>query len=200
MSFSATFVKSIGLAGKTFSESTTIVSDAVIGREEVVPAAKSGVLTTRVSDTAGTITMDSATHTVTTGARIDIYFSGGVTLAATVGTVAGTAVPFTLGTGDVLPSASTVVAVSLPEKTVLDVIGDNIKSIVMFPTKRGAFLFTGSDEVADFTRVLGDGIAAHYYDGDGTTNPVPGDTLAFVFMSHGDTTGGQVMRYAVGYN
>ncbi len=200
MSLSSTFVKTINSGGKAFSESTTIVSDAVIVREELVPAAQGGILTTRVSDTAGTATMDSATHTITTGARIDIYFSGGITLAATVGTVVGTSVPFTLGIGDVLPSVSTVVAVSLPAKTDLDVVGDNIKSIVMFPTKRGVFIFTGSDEVSDFTRVLGDGIAAHYYADDGTVNPVAGDTLAFVFMSHGDTAAGQLMRYAVGYN
>ena len=200
MSFTSQFVKTFSLAGKPYSETTIITTDATIGREEVVPAAQPGVLTIRTDDVSGTITMDNPAHTITTGVRIDIYFAAGVTLAAVVGTVAGDSVPFTLGTGDVLPVASTVVAVALPVQSTLDVVGDDIKSIMMFTTKRGAFLFTGSDEVSDFTRVLGEGVADHYYDGDGDPNPVAGDTLAFVFMSHGNIVTGQTMRYGVGYD
>lgn len=73
-----------------------------------------GELTTRTSNTAGTITADSATHGVTTGQVMDIAWAEGtnpvngyVRRDVTVGTVSGTTIPFSGGLGANLPAQNT---------------------------------------------------------------------------------------------
>ncbi|MBK9128182.1 MAG: hypothetical protein IPM13_10320 [Phycisphaerales bacterium] len=67
---------------------------------------KRGTLTTRTSDTAGTLTMESG-HGIATGNTIHVYWDGGKRIGVTVGTVSGTSVPISGGSGDNLPDAST---------------------------------------------------------------------------------------------
>ena len=85
-------------------------SDSAISIDVAVPAAKVGTLTTRTSDTVGTITL-AADHGVTTAAIVDLYFTGGVRYGVTVGTVSGTSVPFSLGAGDNLPAEASAITV-----------------------------------------------------------------------------------------
>lgn len=67
-----------------------------------------GILTTRTNDTVGTLTMSSG-HGITTGKRFTITWDGGSRRGVKAGTVSGTSVPFTLGTGDILPFSATAV-------------------------------------------------------------------------------------------
>ena len=118
---------SLSIGGISIAKSINRTGDHTNTYEVVLPAAEGGSLTTRTSDTVGTITMTDAGHTITTGAVIDIFWSGGKQYAVTVGTVSGTSVPFTGGTGDVLPASSTAVTVDeqIDITTVID--GDNVK-------------------------------------------------------------------------
>ena len=180
--------KTNSIAGKSFNEQTTLNAGSSLYREETVAAAQTGVLTTRTSDTAGSITMDSASHTITDGDRIDIFFVGGVSFGATVGTVAGTVVPFTLAEGDVLPSASTAVSVSLPKKVDFDVDGANIKALVFATAQRGKFVLTGSDSATDYARTVKAAKVDLWYEDLPDVNPIAGDVVAFAFLSHGEAT------------
>lgn len=96
-----------------------------------LPAGDAGELTTRTNDTVGEATMDSATHGITTGMDVDIFWTGGRRYGVTVGTVAGTAVPFSGGSGDVLPSTSTGLTITerVDASTAID--GDKIQLIGM---------------------------------------------------------------------
>ena len=69
-------------------------------------------LTTRASDTAGTLTASSSTHYVATGSTVDVRWSGGTRTNVTVGSVSGTSIPFSGGAGDVLPAESTAITVT----------------------------------------------------------------------------------------
>lgn len=74
-------------------------------------AVKVGTLTTRTSDTAGTATLESG-HGVTSSATNQTFYwvENGLLKSrrnTTIGTVSGTSVPFSGGTGDNLPATST---------------------------------------------------------------------------------------------
>lgn len=125
-----TYGLSISGGGMTIQpEPIQRTGSGIIGLEETLSASQAGSLTTRTSDTVGTITMDSAEHTITTGAIIDVYWDGGVQYSVTVGTVSGTSVPISLGDGDVLPTVSTTVTVSVQASANLTIDGDNTKII-----------------------------------------------------------------------
>lgn len=72
------------------------------------------VLSSRTSDTVGTITAPSG-HGITTGSTIDVYWrteyasnqwSAAIRYGVTVGTVSGTSIPISGGVGDALPAPS----------------------------------------------------------------------------------------------
>jgi hypothetical protein len=198
MSMSVAVQKTMSLGGKSFSETASFTGDKAVILEKSIPAAEGGALTTRTSDTAGTITMDSGSHTITTGDRVDLYWSGGECRNATVGTVSGTSVPITaVENGDVLPSQSSDITVAPVVEEAFDFAGDNLKSLLCYAPKRSTFVLTGSDDAEDYARVLAEGRAFHWGDGNGDDNPVAGDTVAKVFMSHDDESSAQVLRVGV---
>jgi hypothetical protein len=94
----ASIVKTASAQGKTFSYALSQTTDGALVKDPTLAAAKGGTLTTRTSDTAGTLTMSSG-HGITDGQVIDIYWSTGQVTSATVGTVATNSVPFTGATG-----------------------------------------------------------------------------------------------------
>lgn len=78
----------------------------------VNPPVKVGTLTTRTSDTAGTLTMETGHGIASFTLNQTFYWVENGLLKSrrntTIGTVSGDSVPFSGGTGDVLPSTSTV--------------------------------------------------------------------------------------------
>lgn len=76
--------------------------------------AKAGTLTVRTDANTGTLTMTDADHGITTGARLDLYWDGGMRRGITVGTVSGVTVPIDLGDGDDLPTVATVITAMVP--------------------------------------------------------------------------------------
>lgn len=85
-------------------------------------------LTTRTSDSVGTITAPSG-HGITTGATIDVYWAeetaanqraSRIRKSVTVGTVSGTSIPISGGDGDILPSAAAEVYVPTSNTAIID--------------------------------------------------------------------------------
>lgn len=122
---SITLTQSISGGGVTIQTLPIIrTNSGPIGLEDTLTDAKSGTLTTRTSDTVGTLTM-AAGHGITTGQIIDIYWTGGVQYGVTVGTVATNSVPISLGDGDNLPTAATVITAVVQKSINLAIDGDN---------------------------------------------------------------------------
>lgn len=166
-----------------------------IGLEETLSAAEGGSLTTRTNDTSGTITMSDAGHTITTGATIDIFWSGGVQYDVTVGTVAGTSVPISGGSGDNLPTQDTAVTVVVVSSATVSVDGDNTKIIAIELSTTTKSLRTaghiqlvdsGGAEVAEIDLVAN---VPQVWDIDGgSNNPFTGNPITAVKLAQANTT------------
>lgn len=201
MSQTASFTQSLSIGGVTYNSSEAPTGEVAPDYSVTVTAGKAGALTTRTSNSQGTATMDDAGHGITTGARVDVYWDGGVRYGMTVGTVSGTSVPLSSsGAGDNLPAADTDLTLKVPQEIAVVVTGDDVT----------AFALNGPSGIASVTVVAeSDNTTIVAFDSAGTadyiwaeaggvTNPLAGVDVAKVFLSHGDTAS-QEMRGAFLY-
>jgi len=164
-----------------------------------LPAGNGGELTTRTSASIGTATMDSASHTISTGQDVDIHWTvGGVTGArygVTVGTVAGTSVPFTGGAGDDLPIVNSGLTITARTSAAAALDGDQAQLVgvefqrdVDTDTAGGhaEFVDTGAANVAALS--LKPNLAYIYDIAGGDTNPFTGNPITDVLASNGSPT------------
>ena len=201
MTVSASVRQSSSLGGVSFPESRTITGDGQIVHDVSVAAAQEGELTTRSSASVGTITMDDSAHTITTGIRVNLFWTGGARRDVVVGTVAGASVPFTAGLGDDLPIATTELVISIPTELDISVDGDNVDLAIAYLAKEGTVEFIDTDaseqEIAAWQ--LGAAIVKMWHDEDGDANPFVGVNIGRVYISHKDTTAA-IARLGIVYN
>ena len=181
---SLTFTRTITGGGINLQDTESVTGEARRSANPTVAGAKTGTLSTRTSDTAGTLTLETG-HGITDGQRIDIYWgtvgSGSYVTSATVGTVAGLAVPFTTAVG-VLPIATTAVRACVANEASLPIVGDNMQAIAAGCGTTPA-LFVVADGSGDLATFYTTGSGAYgWKTGDGT-NPIAGDTATKVFIS-----------------
>lgn len=126
-----THAQSISGGGVSIQTQPVIrTNSGAIGLEDTLSAAKTGTLTTRTDNNTGTLTM-AASHGITTGQIIDIYWSGGVQRTVTVGTVATNEVPIDGGIGDNLPADETAITAVVQKSINLAIDGDNADIIAV---------------------------------------------------------------------
>ena len=170
-----------------------------IAQSQALAAAKTGSLTTRTSDTDGTLTMTTG-HGITDGARIAIFWDGGCAYLGTVGTVATNSVPFTGAAGDNLPAKDTAVTVQVMTPLDVDFDGDKAKMVAASFSRRGVVVFEDSgDAVLD-----GEDIAAGegyvYVAGLSQSNPLTGNPVDQVWVANGDSSGTNAFLLGVLYD
>lgn len=198
MSTSFTITKNLQAGGKTVAERQTIAAGQGILRVESVPAAKAGTLSTRTDNTTGTLTL-GASHGVTTGARIDLYWTGGKRRGVTVGTVSGTSVPISGGTGDNLPSQASTIQAAVAQEYAMGCDGDTVVVIFAGSEARGTIVIAdGSGVELHHINLAMDGQAYDWNENNGVTNPLAGDTVAKVFFTHNSTAAAKTMQILVG--
>lgn len=189
------------IGGKTYVSETTVDAELAVEFDKNLGAAKEGDLTTRTDNDTGILTMDAG-HGITTGARLDVYWTGGRRYGMTVGTVATNSVPIDGGTGDNLPVVSTAIVAMVPAEESVAVTGNNVAAIGVKTNTGGRAIVViadGSDaELAKAEVTSGEDYV--WTDQDGTTNPLSGDTVAKVFVSHDDTTGTKNIHGILAYN
>lgn len=188
-----TVTVSKNVSGAVTGNRTTSVSDAdgFIASPVSVPAAQPATLTTRSSGTAGSLTMTNSSHGITTGQRVDLYWTGGQCYGALVGTVSGTTVPIaSVSGGSSLPSASTAITVGIVTSVACPITGNNMSALVLSSTVTGYIVFnTGS---ADAYAALMDGSGVQTWtSADLGTNPLTGSAITTVYFSHNNTTAAQ---------
>ena len=192
---SMTFQRSTTVAGKAFRHSRTVEGDNRIESSKSYPAAKTGILTTRTDNDTGTITGQSG-HEVTTGAILDVYWSGGCRRGMTVGTVSGTSIPIDGGSGDNLPAQDVAVTLMVPlvETSGWAFAGNDLSAMMANCPAPFVVVFLSSGE-AELGAIVfsrsGGGTYSFYNATDETTsltNILSGDTVAKVRASHGDAT------------
>lgn len=119
---------SVSVGGISFNKTVNRTIDHPNPYEVALPAGKAGTLTTRTDNDTGTATL-GAGHGIITGDIVDIYWDGGVRYGVTVGTVAGTSVPFDLGAGDNLPIATSAIVMTKQVVINTQIDGDAIAII-----------------------------------------------------------------------
>ncbi len=190
-----TIQKSFTIAGISFAQSTAVDSSNGAAVDPTVPVAQASTLTTRGSVSAGTLTMTSGGHGIITGQRMDLYWAGGRRRGATVGTVSGTSVPFTGGSGTDLPSTSTAIAAATPLYRPLGFVGDDLDLFGVKGPAGGHTLVVvvdASNVELTFYHNQG-GVVQEYFPTFTDTNPFAGVTVAGVWVSHDNTSAtGQV--------
>lgn len=190
---------SASVGGRQYSQSTLVSAARAPAFEETLAAAKGGTLTVRTDDDTGTLTMDSG-HGILTGNRLDVYWTNtdgtvGARRGMTVGTVATNSVPIDGGLGDNLPLAATSMRAMVPKEVAFPLTGNDVKSVMVNGQRAGSsFVFTTSGNVAVYGNTIRTaGGSSIWYDGSGVTNPMAGQTVTKVFVSHGDTaSSGQI--------
>ena len=131
MASNLTFQTLVSGVASTGGNKITTDDGAEVAAPDSVLAAQAATLSTRVSATAGTLTMTSASHGIITGQRIDLYWSGGSCFGIIVGTVSGTSVPFTaVQGGDALPAAATAITVGICKRVPFSLTGDTMTALV----------------------------------------------------------------------
>jgi len=190
-----THAQSVSGGGVTIQPlAITRTNSGAIGLEDTLSAAKTGALTTRTSDTVGTLTM-AASHGITTGQIIDIYWSGGVQYSVTVGTVATNEVPISLGDGDVLPADETAITAVVQKSINLAIDGDETDIIAIIvetvdKTIRTAahiqFRDAAADEIAEIDFVTN--VPQVWDIAGGSANPFTGDPITNLKVSQANVT------------
>lgn len=194
----------------------SIVTDAAGPRvdktgDNVLPAAKTGQLTTRTDNDTGTLSMAGG-HGILDGDRLDVYWSGGHRRGMTVGTVAGNSVPVDGGAGDNLPTNLTSITAAVPSEEEFLATGDSLGLIFAKASRRSLVVFADDADAELFAIVgeLGGSTGGAYQWRDpaeepvasdgGVDNPLAGDDVAKVFISNGDSAGTAAVQTGVGYS
>jgi hypothetical protein len=178
-------------SGRKVTYSHQFDTDGVVSKDPELAAAKTGTLTTRTNGTTGTLTM-TAGHGLSTGDKIDIYWSGGIAYNVTVGTVATNSVPIASANGDALPVVGTAVTVMVPTSYEFAFDNANLKTLMVgcdgIPMVARFRSAVPADIVAILVRPGGDGGYIWESNDPATgSNPLTADP-ATVFLSHGSSS------------
>lgn len=130
MSLTVTYGVSVSGGGLSIQSSIPRSGSAAISMSETLAAAKTGTLSTRTDNTSGTLTMSSG-HGITTGAKIDLYWDGGVRYGVTVGTVSTNSVPISSGAGDNLPLVTTAITAVIESTANVYIDGTNARILAI---------------------------------------------------------------------
>lgn len=188
------------IAGVNISTTLTDTATGADGQSVALNIAEAGTLTTRTDDNDGEITATDADHEIDTGDVIDIYFTAGVAYGATVGTVAGTAIPFTGASGTALPTQDDAVIGSVVKVLDVDIDGDLIQMLVANVAARWHIVFEDvADAVLD-AQALAANVPYFYIAGAGMTNPLTGNAIDEVHISSADLTTAQTFKMGTLYD
>lgn len=202
MSITGRFNVNASIDNTTFAaQQVEVESDNVSGVSVTMAAAKIGQLTTRTDANTGTLTMN-ASHGITTGARLDLYWTGGSRRGMTVGTVATNSVPIDLGAGDDLPVVNTAVTAQVPQEELMTITGNNVVSIGVKGQRVCQVTFADGSEAELHAVALDENANDAYvwYTGNGVTNPLASDALVSVYLSNGDSSASNKIDVRVQHN
>ena len=199
MPITATYQRTFQASGLSFNNTQALSAEVAPPFSVTLPAAKTGTLTTRTDANTGELTMASG-HGITTGARLDLYWSGGSRRGITVGTVATNSVPFDLGDGDDLPVATTAITAMVPAENTLAVPGDDLVGLAVSCPVGGTVVFAAADDSEIYASVRTTASPSEVISVADGTNPFEGETVAKVFLSHGSSAAASTLTGVVMYD
>jgi len=174
------------IGSASISSTITRTAPGEIAQVKLLPAAKTGSLTTRTDDDEGSLTLEAG-HGITTGATFDLYWSGGRRYNVAAGTVAGNVVPFSGGAGDNLPDQSTTVTATLQTTIDVDFVG-NLATMIAANCDNRAHLGFYSDSSLILSVDVAAGEAWFWFSDGVSANPFAGQTVTSMKASQAGTT------------
>jgi hypothetical protein len=189
----ATITRSASVIGKTIRKIVSAEDTGYVVQDPTLAAAKTGTLTTRTDNNTGTLTMAPG-HGITTGQRLDVYWTDPTTGLAmcqygvTAGTVATNSVPIDLGVGDNLPLVNTAVTVMVPTNYPFTVTAANLSSLLVGCASRAMVVFMSSVPAVVKACLVDQDRGYLWDDSDEATTPF-GANVATVYISHGYSGG-----------
>ena len=169
-------------------DSVVIREDETQASSDVsLPAAVSGTLTTRTSDSVGVVTV--ASHSITTSDKVAVFWSGGYRYNVAVSATSGTTISIgSGGSGDNLPAASTALTVCKETTLSFSHVGNDIKGMVVHSPQR---MSMNVRDTVPASQVAADVPANEgwFWISNATgTSPFAGDTLQDIILANADTT------------
>lgn len=181
-----------------------LIVDTIIAHEETLPIAKAGALSTHTDTTSGEITASSSEHEIETADTIDLYWTDATTsttkrrYGVTVGAVSGTAIPFSGGYGDDLPTAGSAIRVAPILIFRSTFVGNDVDAI---------YIGCDQDATIDFRDAVGSEwvvkLSARGYELWQKTkqeNPVGDAMIAEICCSNGSVVATATIKIGIGEN
>lgn len=187
-----TITITVSAGGITIQGAVTRTEEGAVPSQEIsLAAAKAGTLSTRTSDTAGTLTL-GAGHGIVDSDDIDIGWvdaNGDFQCCynATVGVVAGTSVPFTGASGTVLPAQD--YAITAQKRTVVDLDWDNDDAVLLafMSTRVGHVAFEDSGDAVLKAQKLLASEPCLYWNNGFMTIPITGNAVDELHLTNLDS-------------
>jgi len=174
----------MSLGNITFNQASSPSADGMIVHDVSVAIGEVGSLSTRTDADTGVITIEDSGHSFEVDDRVDLYWSGGSRRGMNVTVVAGALVTIDAGSGDDLPSALSDVTLIVPTLLDVSVLGTLVEAILLSTTQRGQIVFVGSGATEHYQKELGLAKSWEWEDGNGDLNPITGDQIEGVYVSH----------------
>lgn len=186
----------------------TIVRSATAGLPPQTLAMAAGLaatLSTRTSDTAGTLTMASAEHGLTDADIISIFWTDAngapqFAYGATVGVVDGTSVPFTGAAGTVLPEEASAVVADEEEEFDVDFDGDKVELLVAAGNRVCGVQFVDSGDAVLDAEVRAADEPYQYFKNLDASNPLTGNPVDAIRLANGDSSNALTWKMGGLYN
>lgn len=193
MSVTGRLSRTLTLGGQTFSESKSFTSDGAATLVKSVSAAKTGVIANSGAQITG-----QASHGITTGATIDVYWSTGQRYGVTVGTVSGTTIPISSGTGDSIPADATAVTMMVQQTEDFLITGDNLDCLVIEVGAKAVVSLKDAGGI-ELTKIFNEAGVFIWHSGLDDANPVSGDDIISVTFTHGDSSAAKNVKVGALY-
>jgi hypothetical protein len=172
----------------------------------ICTVAQPATVTTKNSNSNAVLTMTNANHGIVNTQVVDVYFSGGQRRSLIANSVNGNSVTLAGGYGTNLPVANTTLNVGPVTTIPKNITGANVVGIAFQVPQGGTGTAEGmfSLQTSVPAEIIGQDILAGqdyiWYNGNGITNPVTGNTIATVALSTNNVTSNQALNGALQYS
>ena len=185
-----TLYTNISVAGISGTGVQTRTGEGAIAQDPTLAAGITGTLSTRTSDTAGTLTVAEG-HGVEQNDVIFIFWDDGWCYEAVAGVTTGTTIPFTDAKGDVLPTEDSEVVCSVETIINTDFDGDDVQMLALLSTQRAGAVFedAGDDVIVAMELLASEPFA--WAANTAIANPITGDAIDEIHVANGGTSEAQ---------
>lgn len=205
MSITSRIQKSVTLGGEPFNQSTSPVGDGVIVQSITLPAALSGILTERIGDNSGVVSINGGNHSFLETDHIDVWWSPewnwDIAEFETnrknmqLSLDSNNDLELTGGFRHKLPPVGTPVFVRATYAIPIAINTNQLLALILFTAGSGGFHFTQANNASLFSVDINKGFVFDWQKGSGDPAPFSADqAVGKIFVSHTETTSSAEMK------